>query len=80
MSKFPERLKYLRKLKDVTQVELGKHLGYGYTAISNYENFGNEASYDTLMKMADYFEVSIDFLIGYDDFLDQQNVFQKKLN
>lgn len=70
MSKFPERLKYLRKIKGVTQTQLSEQLGYGYTAISNYENFQNEASYDTLMKMAQYFEVSIDYLLGFDDELE----------
>ena len=70
LNRFPERLKYLRKIKGVTQTQLSKQLGYGYTAISNYENFQHEASYDTLIKMAQYFEVSIDYLLGFDDDLE----------
>lgn len=67
MNKFSERLKYLRKMKGITQVELSKYLGYGYTAISNYENTVHQPDYDTLMKIAEYFGVSVDFLIGFDD-------------
>ncbi len=71
MNKFSERLKYLRKIKGITQVELSKHLGYGYTAISNYENAKHQPDYDTLMKIAEYFGVSVDFLVGYDDFMER---------
>ena len=34
---FPKRLRELRKEKGISQVEMGEHLGYGYTAISSYE-------------------------------------------
>lgn len=66
MNRFPERLKYLRKTRGITQTKLGKYLGYRYTAISNYENADHQPDYDTLIKIAEYFDVSVDFLIGFD--------------
>lgn len=41
-------------------------LGYKYTAISNYESGRNKPSIDNLIKLADFFEVSIDELVGHD--------------
>lgn len=67
MNKFAERLKYLRKIKGVTQAELSNYLGYRCSSISNYENTGHQPDYDTLMKITEYLGVSIDFLLGADD-------------
>ena len=38
-------------------------LGYGYTAISNYESGRNEPSINDLKKIADFFNVSLDYLL-----------------
>ena len=67
MSKFPERLKKLRKIHKVTQVQLGKKLNFGYTAIANYESGRNEPAIDVLNKIADVFQVSVDYLTGHAD-------------
>ncbi|HIT72312.1 hypothetical protein B5E58_11370 [Tyzzerella sp. An114] len=64
MSMLSKRLKFLRKEKGVNQKKLGDFLGYGYSAISNYESGRNEPSLDILIKIADYFEVSTDYLLG----------------
>ena len=64
MSRFPERLKELRKSRNISQQKLGTYLNYGYTAIANYESGRNEPSFDTLMKIAVFFDVTVDFLIG----------------
>ena len=79
MNKFSERLKYLRKIKGITQVELSKYLGYGYTAISNYENTVHQPDYDTLMKIAEYFGVSVDFLIGFDDSVERTDCIPEEI-
>lgn len=61
--KFNERLKALRKRAKLTQTELGNILGYGYTAISNYESGRNEPSISDLIKLATFFKVSVDYLL-----------------
>lgn len=66
MNKFAERLKVLRLEKGINQTQLGKQLGYGYTAIANYENGRNEPSFDTLIKLSNYFGVTVDYLLGND--------------
>ena len=67
MSEFAKRLRELRKDKNVSQKKLSNYLGYGYTAIANYESGRNEPSFDTLCKIAGYFDVTVDYLIGKED-------------
>lgn len=67
MNKFPERLKEVRKKKKINQAALSKHLNYGYTAIANYESGRNEPSFDVLIKLAEYFDVSVGYLVGCED-------------
>lgn len=67
INKFPERLKELRENKSINQIVLGRYLGFGATAISSYENGRNEPAIDTLIRIAKYFDVSIDYLIGVEE-------------
>ena len=60
-----KNIKMLRKQKQLTQKELADMLGYGYTAISNYENGRNEPSIKDLIKISDIFDISVDELIGH---------------
>ena len=65
---FREILKFLRENyyvngKKLTQTQLANILGYGYTAISNYESGRNEPSISDLKKIADFFNVSLDYLL-----------------
>lgn len=64
MSDFHKNLKKYRKQKKMTQTELGAVLGYGFTAIANYESGRNEPSFDDLIRLAETLEVSIDSLLG----------------
>lgn len=64
---FARRLKELRKEKEMTQVELGKCLGYGYTAIANYESGRNEPSLKDLIAICGILDVSADYLLGICD-------------
>lgn len=66
MNKFAERLKYLRKTRGVTQTELAKHLGCRNNTISSYETAEHQPEYNVLMQIAEYFHVSVDFLLGAD--------------
>ena len=61
---FKDRIKKLRIEKELTQVDLAKILNYGRTAISNYESGRSKPSHDDLKRFADYFNVSIDYLLG----------------
>lgn len=64
---FCTRLKELRKEKKLTQTQVGKILGYGYTAIANYESGRNEPNLRDIIKLANIFQVSVDYLIGNSD-------------
>lgn len=61
------RLKELRKKKKISQLKLAMDLGMNQNAISRYENLEREADYATLIKFADYFQVSLDYLLGRTD-------------
>lgn len=55
-------LKYLRG--DRTQDEISSELGISKVSYSRYENGHREPNYTVILKMADYFNVSTDFLLG----------------
>ena len=61
------RLKYLRKKKGISQLKLAMDLSLSQNSISRYENLEREADYATLIKFADYFDVSLDYLLGRTD-------------
>lgn len=58
------RLKELRKQKKISQLKLAMDLGMNQNSISRYENEERQADYKTLIALADYFHVSIDYLLG----------------
>ena len=62
MNKFSENLKRLKG--NTTGQDLAKELGVSAQQISFYIK-GREPSYTTLIRIADYFNVSIDFLLGH---------------
>lgn len=57
------RLKELRKKEGISQLKLAMDLSMNQNAISRYETGTREADYATLIKFADYFNVSIDYLL-----------------
>jgi len=57
------RLKELRQTKGISQLKLAMDLGLNQNSVSRYENNEREADYATLIKIADYFNVSIDYLL-----------------
>ncbi len=61
------RLKALRISRKISQVKLAMDLNMNQNSISRYENGEREADYSTLIAIADYFGVSIDFLLGRTD-------------
>lgn len=64
MEAFGRCLLKLRKEKGLTQQQLGDIVGVGKVTISRYERHGREADYETLVKLARYFDVSVDYLLG----------------
>lgn len=61
------RLKELRKSRGISQLKLAMDLSMNQNSISRYESGAREADYATLIKFADYFNVSIDYLLGRTD-------------
>ena len=61
------RLKKLRKMRRISQLKLAMDLNMNQNTISRYENLEREADYETLIKIADYFDVSIDYILGRTD-------------
>ncbi|MGJ0908889.1 helix-turn-helix domain-containing protein [Clostridium botulinum] len=62
-----ERIKELRKEKGITQEELGKHVGVSTSMVGMYETNARKPSYEVLSKIAKYFRVSTDYLLGETD-------------
>ncbi len=51
----------------MSQVRLGVELDLNQNVISRYENLEREADYQTLLDIADFFDVSLDYLFGRTD-------------
>jgi transcriptional regulator with XRE-family HTH domain len=64
MATFGERLRLLREEQKMAQKEIASLLGLTYSAIGKYETDSNKPSSDTIHKLADYFHVSSDYLLG----------------
>lgn len=58
------RLKELREKRGMSQVRLAIELDLNQNTISRYESGAREADYRTLIAIADYFDVSLDYLLG----------------
>lgn len=60
---FGQRLKQARKKARLTQEQVAKMLGLDYSTISKYENNHSEPDNETLAKMAEMYNVNVDYLI-----------------
>lgn len=58
------RTRELRKKKGISQAELGDYLGVTRSTICQYEQEKRQPDNETLIKIADYFCVSVDYLLG----------------
>ena len=61
------RLRELRKSRNISQLKLSIDLNTTQNTISRYENMERQADYEMLIKIADYFGVAIDYLLGRTD-------------
>lgn len=64
---FAERIKTLRIEKNIKQSELGEIVGLTYTAISDIERGRRTTTMEKLDALADFFGVSVDYLMGRTD-------------
>lgn len=63
-SDFGENLKHLRKSHELTQKDFGAKVGLSKAVVSKYENGMGYPSFDVLVRMAQYFGVTTDYLLG----------------
>lgn len=61
------RLRQLRERKGLTMKDTARALGLPYTTYVNYEKGTREPGSEMLMKLADFFGTSIDYLLGKED-------------
>lgn len=64
---FPSRLKKLRKDKGITQQELANALNRDRSTVGGYESERKEPDFETLCAIAEYFDVSLDYILGRTD-------------
>lgn len=81
------RIRELRKQRKMTMKELGSVIGVAESTISQYELSRRQPDNETLLKLGEFFEVSVDYLLGgvsYPDprlkELTEKSEFQKKLD
>ena len=66
-----ERLRRLRRSRELSQVQLARGLGVGKQSISNWENDNIMPSVEMLERMASFFEVTTDYLLGREEDVDE---------
>jgi transcriptional regulator with XRE-family HTH domain len=63
---FAQRLRELRKSKNLLQDDLALYLNVTNKTISSYETESSEPNLEALVKIAEYFDVTVDYLLGVD--------------
>lgn len=59
-----KRLRDLREDKDLTQTDVAKKLGMSQTGYSKYETGENDIPTQILIKLADFYDTSVDYILG----------------
>lgn len=67
MKIFAERLLYLRKEKNISQARLAKDIEVSLSVVCYWETNRSEPTAPNIIKIADYFDVSTDYLLGKSD-------------
>ena len=68
MQIFQERLIEQRKLNKLTQRQVADYLKIAQPSYIRYENGSSEPSLETLVKLADLFDISVDYLLGRSEY------------
>lgn len=66
------RLKELRQEKKLSQKELAENIGVHYRTLQNWENGESQIKPEKAQQLADYFGVSVGYLLGYSEYRDSQ--------
>lgn len=77
---FQERLKNLRKEKGVTQRDLAMYLKVGRPTVAGYETKGIRPNMETLVLIAEYFDVSTDYLLEITEVKKNEEIGERKLD
>lgn len=64
MNTFSQRLKGLREKSDLSQSQLSSRLNIAKSTLAMYEIGQREPNFDTVIRIANFFDVSVDYLIG----------------
>ena len=64
---FQTRLTNIRRSKGFTQKQVADGLGISEVGLQNYENGRRKPAFDVLIALADFYDVSLDYLVGHSD-------------
>lgn len=64
---FQTRLTNIRRSKGFTQKQVADGIGISEVGLQNYENGRRKPAFDVLIALADFYEVSLDYLVGRSD-------------
>lgn len=64
---FSGRLRYLREQRGMNQIEAAEALGQAVSTYNKWENAKNRPEIDTVIKIAQYYNCSVDYLVGIED-------------
>lgn len=67
MKLFAERLLDLRKERGLSQAKLATEIGVSYSVVCYWETDRSEPTAPNLIKLADFFDVTVDYLLGRED-------------
>lgn len=68
MEIFTKKLIELRQEKGISQEKLAEKINVSQSAIAKYEKKGAQPTAENLIKLADYFQVTTDYLLGREDY------------
>lgn len=74
MSKFSERLRQLRTSRELSQMDFAKQIKMSKSSINMYERGEREPGLETLERIADYFNVDMDYLLGKSDIANRSHL------
>ena len=63
-----DRIRKLREQEGISREQFAQSIGITYAALSKYETSKRQLDFETLIKIADYFEVTTDYLLGRNEY------------
>lgn len=72
---FPQRLRLCRKDRGLSLKELASFFGMSHSTLSKYETGSRHPDPDMLIKLASFFDISVDYLLGLSDIRSRNVVF-----